>query len=377
MSPYGLLLLGGSQTHQENYARSFAADPRCRLIGVTDEADVPPRRRSLNERLAGELGIPHFDDLDDALAREDVHLVSVCVEPERRGRVAVRCAQAGKHLYLDKPLAAGVGDARQIVTAVREQGVLSQMFSLVQSSVAGRAREAWESGRLGKPIGLHCELMFAKGFAGTADLSRPRHETAGPKRFTWIDSKRELFCVGLYPLVLFQWLSGQQVESVHAVTANYFFADHQRNDAEDFACLLLGYAGGLEATITVGRTGWLSHPRDGIHQVHLVGSDRSVKIDAWQPRLEVYSNESCWKPPSRPHPEDPMGFWSSTAREAGIKPKTAWQPINSIAGSDASGFLDCIEQQRESAVSAAIGAHAVEVIMAAYRSAAQGRAVLL
>jgi len=377
MPPYGLLLIGGSHTHQENYARSFAADERCRLIGLTDETDVSSRRRTLNERLADELDIPHLDDLDAALDRDDVHLVSVCVEPERRARVAVRCAQAGKHLYLDKPLAASADEARQIVDAVQQQGVLSQMFSLVRSPAAGRVREEWASGRLGKPIGLHAELMFAKGPAGTADLSKPRHETAVPKRFTWIDSKRELFCVGLYPLVLFGWLTGQRVKTVHAVTANYFFAEHQRNDAEDFACLLLGYENGIEATITVGRTGWSSHPRDGIHQIHLVGGDRSTTIDAWRPRLAISSERSPWRPPSQPHPEDPMGFWSSTAREAGIKTKTAWQPIGSTAGSDASYFLDCIQQQRESDVSAAIGAHAVEVIMAAYRSAAQRRTVSL
>lgn len=377
MPPYGLLLVGGSHTHQENYARSFAADPRCRLIGLTDESDVCAERRALNKRLAGELSIPYLDDLDDALAREDVQLVSVCVEPERRGRVAVRCARAGKHLYLDKPLAASIDDARKIVAAVKEQRVLSQMFSLVRSPAAARARDDWISGRLGQPIGLHCELMFAKGVSGTADLSQPRHETALPKRFTWIDSKRELFCVGLYPLVLFQWLAGKKVKTVHAVTANYFFEEHQRNDAEDFACVLLGYEGGVEATITVGRTGWSSHPREGIHQIRLVGSERSMMIDAWRPRLEVYSDNPSWRPPAQPHPDDPMGFWSSTAREIGIEPKSAWQPIGPIAKSDGSYFLDCLEQQRESDVSAAVGAHAVEVIMAAYRSAASGQTVSL
>src|SRR5689334_12535221 len=101
---YGVLLVSGSHTHQENYAAAFAADPRCRLVAVTDEADVDPRRRELNERLAKTLNVPHVADLDQALRLCDVNLVSICAPPERRGRVAVRCAQAGKHLYLDKSL---------------------------------------------------------------------------------------------------------------------------------------------------------------------------------------------------------------------------------------------------------------------------------
>ena len=98
---YGVLLIGGGLTHQENYARALAADPRCRLIGLADERDIPQRRRELNAQLAGELEIPYLDNLDDALAREDVQIVSLCPEPERRGRLTVQAARAGKHVYVD------------------------------------------------------------------------------------------------------------------------------------------------------------------------------------------------------------------------------------------------------------------------------------
>jgi predicted dehydrogenase len=371
------LLVSGSQTHQENYARAFAADKRCRLIGLTDEADIPKRRRELNEQLAGQLGIPLFDDLDAAFARDDVQLVCLCPEPERRGRLAAKAARAGKHIYIDKPLTASVADAKDVVVAVGETGVRSQMFSLVRSAAAQRARQTVETGRLGKLIGLHCELLFAKGVSGTADLSLPRVEKPRAERFTFIDSKRELFCVGLYPLVLFQWLTGLRITEVAGSTSNYFFAEHQRNDVEDFSCLLLGIEGGLEATIMVGRAGWSSHPGFGLHQIHLVGTAGTVTIDAFRPRLEISSDAPAWRQPAKPHPEDPMGFWSSTQQAGGVEPKSDWQPVQSAVQSDASYFLDCIEQGRESDVSAAVGAHAVEVILAGYESAATGNTVVL
>ena len=69
---YGVLLVGGARSHQENYARDFAADPRCRLIGVTDEVDVPEPRKSWLHDLAAELDLPVFPDLDTALQRDDV-----------------------------------------------------------------------------------------------------------------------------------------------------------------------------------------------------------------------------------------------------------------------------------------------------------------
>ena len=41
---FGVLLISGRLTHQENYALNLRADPRCSLIGLSDEADVPPER---------------------------------------------------------------------------------------------------------------------------------------------------------------------------------------------------------------------------------------------------------------------------------------------------------------------------------------------
>ncbi|GAB4148775.1 MAG: Gfo/Idh/MocA family oxidoreductase [Planctomycetaceae bacterium] len=373
--PWGLLLIGGGQTHQENYARAFAADPRCRLIGLTDEADVPSRRAELNRELADELNIPLLDDFPAALSRDDVDLVSVCVEPERRGKVAIQCVQAGKHLYIDKPMTSSELDARLLVETVNNNRVNSQMFSLVRSPAAVRAQKLLQSGKLGKLIGLHCELFFAKGIAGTANLDQPRIEQPIAEKFTFIDSKRELFCVGLYPLVLFQWLTGERFQSISGTTCNYFFREHQRNDVEDFACMMMGMSGGLEATITVGRTGWSSHPSHGIHEIHLQGTNGNVTIDAFQPRLELFSDSPAWTQPKTPHPEDPMGFWSSTQQAGGIQPKTDWWPLETAVQSDAAHFLDCLEQDRESDVSVTVGAHAVETILAGYRAAASGETV--
>lgn len=373
---YGLLLVSGSHTHQENYARAFAADGRCRLVGLTDEADVSDRRSELNARLARELDVPLLEGFDEALARDDVHVVSVCAEPERRGRTAVRCAVAGRHVYIDKPLTTSVADARAVVDAVEKAGVKNQMFSLVHTAPGAECRRVVESGRIGELVGLHADLLFAKGPAGTADLPRPREERAAdPERFTFLDSKRELYAIGVYPLVLFQWLTGKRFTSVSGATGNYFFKEHQQNDVEDFGCLLMEMEGGVTATVTAGRVGWQSHPSSGVHQVQLVGTEGVVTVDWMRPRLEVYADGPKWRPPEPPHPEDPMGFWSSTQEESGVAPKRDWEPIHRAVASDASWFIDCIEADRESDVPAALGAHAVEVILAGYESAAEDRTI--
>ena len=371
---YGLLLITGSQTHQENYARAFAADARCRLVGLTDEPDVPERRRELNQQLADELRIPYLDDLDTALARDDVHLVCLCPEPERRGRLTAKCARAGKHVYVDKPLAASVSDAREVVAAVKQAAVLSQMFSLVRAPWAQRARRIVESGQLGDLVAIHCDLLFAKGPAGTAPAA-PRQEKYPPRRFTFVDSKRELFTTGVYSIGLLRWLTGREVKRVHATTQNYFFKEHRANDVEDFGAAVLTLEGGLTGSITAGRIGWMSHPQGGPVEIDLIGSRGSARVDAYRPRIEISSDAPPWTSPPR-SPEDPMGFWSSTRQAAGERQKHAWVVTAPEAGpSDPSYFVDCIVEKRESDLNVTDGQAILEALFACYRSAASGAPV--
>jgi predicted dehydrogenase len=371
---YGILLLGGTRTHQEGYARAFQADARCRLVAVADEAGVPAEREALNRQLAAELGLPYVDDLNEALALPGVDAASVCVEHERRARVAVRCARARKHLYLDKPIACTVPGARAIAAAVREAGVRCQMFSFSHQLWARSAREALRAGAVGELRAIHAEVMFAKGHAGTAMLGTPRRQESFPRRFTFPDSKRELRATGVYALGLIRWLTGAEVRSVWALTGNYFFAEHQRNGAEDFGLMSLELEGGLTATVTAGRIGWCSHPRGGPMRLTLVGTGGRLTVDAHRPRVEVFCDAPPWTP-TAPDPHDPMGFWLGTQRSAG-PPRQDWLPwVEGDPVADARAFLDCLDGGREAEVTAADGAALVETLMAAYVSAARGEPV--
>ena len=233
-----------------------------------------------------------------------------------------------------------------------------------------------DSGSLGQLQAIHFDLSFAKGPAGTVPIDRPRRERPRPQRFETVDSKRELYNVGVYSLVLLHWLSGRRVRRVHAATANYFFAEHQRNDMEDFAVALVELEGDLIATMSCGRTGWRSHPMGGLNRTCVVGSEGGVSIDAYRPRVEVWADELPWLPPRR-HPQDPMGFWKSTFEEAKGAPKQAWLTPDGAGKSDVAHFLDCVEQGRQSEVSAEVAAEVVKVLMACYESAATGRFVTL
>jgi predicted dehydrogenase len=374
--PHGVLLVTGSHTHQENYAAAFAADKRCRVVAVTDEPDIDKKRRTLNERLADALGVPYVADLDKALAHKEVQIVSICAPPERRGRIAVRCAEAGKHLYLDKPLAPKLEEADAIVAAVHKAGVRSHMFSFITMPWAREAKKRLTEKRLGKLLAIHADVFFAKGRTGTAKLGLPRKEEYPPQRHQLVEAKRELDNVGVYPITLIRWLTGPKFRTIYGITANYFFQEHQKHNVEDFGLLACTLDDGLPVTITAGRYGWTTHPAGGVNRLLLVGSERSLLIDANRPRLEVSTDETPWVPPNV-NPADPMGFWQSTQDEVHVRPKRTWVPLTPAGASDASYFLDCLDAGRESEMPVAEAALATEVLLAAYRSAATGEVVTL
>jgi predicted dehydrogenase len=277
---------------------------------------------------------------------------------------------------LDKPLAGSREHVRQIVDAVRQSAGVAHMFSAFTSTAVGRVRHVMEAGRLGRLLAVHCDYCFAKGYAGTATLGTPRRESPRPDRYELADAKRELTNIGVYPLVMLLTLLGRTPRRVAAATGNFFFAEHQSRDMEDFGHLLLEFEDGVIASVAAGRTGWLSHPRDGLNRTYLIGSEASVVIEPDAPRLELWSDAASWTPPPR-NPEDPMGMWPA-ADDSPFRPapKTAWMAAPALSPvNDAKYFLDCIEHGHDSEVPVEVAAGASEILFAAYQSAATGQPV--
>ncbi len=375
---YGVLLLGGHRTHQENYSINFENDSRCKLVAFADEPDAPDERIRLARSLAEERDLPFIPNLDEALSREDIHIVSLCIDVERRGRIGAKCANAGKHVYLDKPMALNAEHAQQIVQAVEENSVITQMFSNIHSSWARSVKDVLNDGIIGELKAIHCDVMFAKGHPGSATVGKKRSQYPTLDRYSFMEAKPEMFDVGVYAVSMVNWLTQRRAFQVFCGTGNYFFKEHQNCDVEDFGAMVLSLEEGVTATIAAGRYGWQSHAQGGIRKVYLVGTDAALTFDASANRLEVFAAEPAFIPPE-PHPLDPMGMWSSTQAEIGRSVKNHWIDVDN--GDDGqrefSAFIDCIDKGEESEMNAQFAAHSVEIICAGYKSAATGKVIQL
>jgi predicted dehydrogenase len=76
--------------------------------------------------LAAEYGITAFTDIDEFL--DAVDAVDFSVPPDVQSGIAVRAANARKHLLLEKPIATSEAAAERLADAVRDAGVASVVF---------------------------------------------------------------------------------------------------------------------------------------------------------------------------------------------------------------------------------------------------------
>jgi predicted dehydrogenase len=102
------------------------------LAGATDLelSAVWARRREAARDLAARFGGRAVGSLDDLLAQCDA--VAFAVPPDVQADLAVRAADAGRHLLLEKPLATTLADAERLAAAVDRTGVRTQLVLTIR-----------------------------------------------------------------------------------------------------------------------------------------------------------------------------------------------------------------------------------------------------
>lgn len=77
------------------------------------------RRSPLAEELGG---IAEYSDLDEALQREKPDVVSINSYPDTHYSYAIKCLEFGAHLFMEKPIAETVDQAREIIALANKKG---------------------------------------------------------------------------------------------------------------------------------------------------------------------------------------------------------------------------------------------------------------
>jgi predicted dehydrogenase len=105
-------------------------------------------------------GSTAYADWHDLLADPDVAAVSVTAPNFLHREIGVAVAEAGKHLWIEKPVGLTLADATAVRDAVRASGVVGCVgFNYRHVPAVARARRVVESGAIGVPTHARVQLL--------------------------------------------------------------------------------------------------------------------------------------------------------------------------------------------------------------------------
>ncbi|MCK4959801.1 MAG: Gfo/Idh/MocA family oxidoreductase [Planctomycetes bacterium] len=155
-----------------------------RVVAVCDvDSDRAKAAKKMAEGIyAEELGAGNYDDVKvygdyrELLARKDIDGVTISVPDHWHGVAAIAAANAGKDIYLQKPLTYTIAEGQKLVEAVRRNKVILQTGSQQRSSVYFRKTcELVRNGRIGKLQSIEVVVPTDKGRGESKLMDVPKN----------------------------------------------------------------------------------------------------------------------------------------------------------------------------------------------------------
>ena len=145
----------GAGNWGKNLVRNFASLPHAELKYICD----------LREQVRAAMGrsypqVKVVAETDQALSDPQVEAVVVAVDAPAHYAVAKSCLQAGKHTYVEKPLALSAAEAGELVDLARRHNRILMVGHLLEYHPAvGYMKDAIRGGALGDPLYLYFQRV--------------------------------------------------------------------------------------------------------------------------------------------------------------------------------------------------------------------------
>jgi predicted dehydrogenase len=397
MKPLGIGMVGaryGAKMHLANYAGLPA--------GSVMVHGVCSRSRESAQALAQSHAIPFVtDDFDALLARPEIEVIDLCVPPALHHTFAIRAADAGKHLLVEKPLTGYFGEAgdpepiglhvsrakmrdgarrnaEAVRDAVRRNGVkfcyaenwvyappITKMRRLIAAAKGAvlelRAEENhsgsnsvfsrdWKSTgggallRMGvHSVGAVLQLKRWEGEARGGKAIRPVSVVADTANLVHTAAAERAKAAGAH-----EWISANPI------------------DVENWANLIIGFEDGSRGTVVVSDAGLgglntrvTAFMTDGVIKANMTSNDA---IETYAPDPSVFKDEY---------------FTEKLETKAGWNRPSCDEDWFRGFAQEIADFVDAIRNDREPQSGIDLAVECVNVIYAGYLSAAEGRRIVL
>jgi len=327
-------ILSVAHLHADSYIANLRAMPGVEVVGIADE-DATRRAQ-----FAAAHNVPAFESYA-ALLAEKPDGVIICSENANHAPLTQMAAEAGVHVLSEKPLATTLEDAQAMLEVCERNGVkLMTAFPMRFSAPIIEVKKLMQSGSLGHILGCNT----------TNQGECPKHHRA------WFVDKHlagggAVMDHTVHLADILRWYLGCEVVEVYAETSSILYANEVEKDVETGGLIMLTFENGTFVSIDCSWSKPPYYPTWGGLALDIVGENGLVTVNAFKQVMTVY-NHALRRPV--------YAYWGSDANQAMI-----------------AEFVAAIAQDRAPAVTGYDGYKAVEVALAAYRSAQLGEPVRL
>jgi predicted dehydrogenase len=314
-----------------NLARNFAGIPGCELAWLCDASTQALERaggRFPQARLTG--------DLDEVLADPALDAVVLATPVSTHAELAVRVLEAGKHCFVEKPLAQSVADAERAVAAAEETGRVLMVGHLLEYHPGvQQLKELADSGELGDRI------YYIYG--NRLNLGKLRAD------------ENALWSLGAHDVSVVLYLAGENPSEAVAHGESYV-----QDGVEDVVFCFLRFPSGLSAHLHLS---WLDPHKE--RRFTVVGSRRMATFDdqALEMKLKIYD---------KGFDEDSSGYGEYITRTGAIVSPQI--PNVEPLRVECEHFVDCVRDGRRPRSDGASGLRVVRVLEQLQRSLDASRA---
>ena len=343
---WGVIGAGGI-ADRRTIPEGIVPSPKCELVAVMD---VDPGRASA---VAEKYGVSQsFTRVDDLLALREVEAVYIASPNCYHKEQAIAAARAGKHVFVEKPMALSVADGEEMIAACQENGVKLMVGYLMRFHAGHRKlKEMIDGGQLGQIVFGRAQLTC--WYPAMAGAWRQVPELGGGGAF--ID-------MGTHCLDLLEVLIGKAkrlVAFMDTLTQDY--------TVDDTGTVMVEFENGAHGIVDVN----FNVPDEAAQNVleirgtgglvladHTIGQEPGGTMTAYIPMAAG-------------------GYDAAQARaETGIARPIDYEPANTYRA-EVEYFVDCIEHDLEPVTGGSEALRFVRLTQLVHESAATGKVITL
>lgn len=293
-----------------------------------------------------EQSVPGFLTIHELLRTSHADVIALCTPSGLHAEQACLCANAGKHVITEKPMATRWQDGVQMVRVCDQAGV--RLFVVKQNrfnATVQAVKKAIDQGRFGRVYMVHSNVFWTRG---------QDYYDQDKWRGTWEFDGGAFMNQASHYVDLLEWLIGP-VQSVHAMQGTLA----RSIEVEDTGVLNLRWRSGTIGSMSVTM---LTYPKNLEGSITIIGEKGTVKVGG-----VALNKIEHWEFSDQNKAEEPMEQLNYEA--------------SSIYGHGHTNYyknvIDVLQGKAEPLTDGREGLHSLELLVASYLSAREDKTVHL